>query len=100
MLATRVCTGVRSSAASEVYKVQFFGNLVDWLDFLQGFFGNASFELGTEVSSFSFTHLVLFRVGRPQKPALFINKALAPFRGATSDATENRKSIRRQAKTS
>jgi hypothetical protein len=36
------------------------------------------------VSSFSFTHLVLFRVGRPQKPALFINKALAPFRGATS----------------
>lgn len=64
--------------------VVFFGNLVDWLDFLQGFFGNASFELGTEVSSFSFTHLVLFRVGRPQKPALFINKALAPFRGATS----------------
>jgi hypothetical protein len=59
-------------------------NLVDWLDFLQGFFGNANFELGTEVSSFSFTHLVLFRVGRPQKPAQFINKALAPFRGAIS----------------
>jgi hypothetical protein len=39
------------------------------------------------VSSFSFTHLVLFRVGRPQKPALFINKALAPFRGATSIGT-------------
>jgi hypothetical protein len=57
---------------------------VDWLDFLQGFFGNANFELGTEVSSFSFTHLVLFRVGRPQKPAQFINKALAPFRGAIS----------------
>jgi hypothetical protein len=46
--------------------------------------GDAGFELGTEVSSFSFTHLVLFRVGRPQKPAQFINKPLAPFRGATS----------------
>ena len=28
--------------------------------------------------------LVLFRVGRPQKPAQFINKPLAPFPEATS----------------
>jgi hypothetical protein len=73
--------------------VVFFGNLVDWLDFLQGFFGNASFELGTEVSSFSLTHLVLFRVGTPQKPALFINKALAPFRGATSMVVQAPESV-------
>ena len=46
--------------------------------------GDAGFEFGTQASPFAFTHLVLFRVGRPQKPALFINKSLAPFRGATS----------------
>ena len=28
--------------------------------------------------------LVLFRGGRPQKPAQFVNKPLAPFPGATS----------------
>ena len=46
--------------------------------------GDAGFEFGTQASPFAFTHLVLFRVGRPQKPAFFINKSLAPFRGATS----------------
>ena len=46
--------------------------------------GDAGFEFGTQAPSFSFTHLVLFRVGRPQKLALFINKALVPFPGATS----------------
>jgi hypothetical protein len=45
---------------------------------------DAGFEFGTQAPSFSFTHLVLFRVGRPQKLALFINKALAPFPGTTS----------------
>ena len=33
--------------------------------------------------------LVLFRGGRPRKPALFINKSLAPFRGATSLLQKN-----------
>ena len=46
--------------------------------------GDAGFEFGTQASPFAFTHLVLFRVGRPQKPALFINKSLAPFPGTTS----------------
>jgi hypothetical protein len=46
--------------------------------------GDAGFELCTEVSPFSFAHLVLFRVGRPQKTGLFINKALAPFPRTTS----------------
>ena len=50
--------------------------------------GDTGFELGTQMPSFAFTHLVLFRVGRPQKPALFINKSLAPFRGATSDVVD------------
>ena len=50
--------------------------------------GDAGFEFGTQASPFAFTHLVLFRVGRPQKPAFFINKSLAPFRGATSLASE------------
>jgi hypothetical protein len=54
------------------------------LDFLQGFFGNTGFGLGAKVFSFSLTHLVSFRVDPPQKPALFINKALAPFGGTTS----------------
>ena len=31
------------------------------------------------------SNFLAVRVGRPQKPALFINKALAPFRGATSN---------------
>ena len=51
--------------------------------------GDACFELCTEVSPFSFAHLVLFRVGRPQKPAQFVNKPLAPFRGATSLLQKN-----------
>ena len=32
--------------------------------------------------------LVLFRGGRPQKPAQFVNKPLAPFPGATSKEDE------------
>ncbi len=46
--------------------------------------GDTGFKFGTQIPSFAFTHLVLFRVSRPQKPALFINKSLAPFRGTTS----------------
>ena len=38
---------------------------------------------------------VLFRVGRPQKPAFFINKALAPFPGTTSVHGINRLTIPR-----
>ena len=30
--------------------------------------GDAGFEFGSQMPSFSFTPLVLFRVGRPQKP--------------------------------
>ena len=47
--------------------------------------GDADFEFGSQMPSFAFAHLVFFRVGRPQKPAQFINKPLAPFPGATSN---------------
>ena len=44
---------------------------------------DTGFEFGTQVPSFSFTHLVLFQESS-QRPAHFINKALAPFPEATS----------------
>ena len=57
---------------------------MDWLAFLQGFFGYPSFELSTKVSSFSLTHFGLIsRVLPPQTSSIF-NKLLAPFGGTTS----------------
>jgi hypothetical protein len=64
--------------------VVIFGDLLNRLLVLHHLSGEAGFEFGTQAPPFSFAHLVLFRVGRPQKPTQFINKSLAPFRGATS----------------
>ena len=64
--------------------VPVLGDLLDTFFFFESFQGHTGFELCCQGSSFSFTHWSDFEDLAPLRPAHFINKPLAPFRGTTS----------------